>query len=284
MSKLFLTIFMVLFLSGGVFLAAQNASAGVTGTDFGLGPGCSAIEGVDATTLVGSGGTCDKTNGLCDDTTACTSDAACAGIGSGLCNGVCTNDVNVTCTADAECAAGDMFTGEIGKTAVNRLNKNLKPADNSDTDQCSDSLEECINSSLFGFCTEVLVDDCDDVDTAGGPSSPLVTYDPGVVTGPQNNRRQFKVTFEDVSGCAITECSDRVENEFCDKSAGLCDDTTTACTVDSPDCDTIGTGLCNGVCSDDASACTAGSGCFDGAIDFPDDPECTDFSDDDESS
>ena len=127
MSKLFLTIFMVLFLSGGVFLAAQNANAGVTGTDFGLGPGCSAIEGVDATTLVGSGGTCDKTSGLCDDTT-------------------------------------------------------------------------------------------------------------------------------------------------------------TACTVDSPDCDTIGTGLCNGVCSDDASACTAGSGCFDGAIDFPDDPECTDFSDDDESS
>jgi len=210
MSKLLLTIIAVMFLSGGIFLSAGTVNAQM---DFGTGPGCSPIEGVDATTLVGSG-TCN------------------------LGTGFCSNDGTVACASDVDCLGlGDMFTGRIGTTAVNRVNKNNKPADNSDGDQCSDSIEECINDALFGFCTEVFVSDCDDVED-GITVNSKVTYEKLNVEGKKGNKRNFKVTFLDTSECAITECSDQVNND----------------------------------------------GLQDSDIDFPDDPQCMDYSDDDESS
>lgn len=48
MSKVFTTFIVMLFVSGIVLLSAKTASAGLIG----LGPGCSAIEGLDEATLV----------------------------------------------------------------------------------------------------------------------------------------------------------------------------------------------------------------------------------------
>ena len=141
--------------------------------DFGSGPGCSPIEGVDATAL----------------------------------------------------GIGDTFEGRIGTTAVSGFNKNGKPADNSDTDAFTDSVEECINDALVGFCTTIL-----------GNDDAFITVTPGGTQGRNNQQQLFTVVFDDVSNCAVTQCSDRVDN----------------------DADTF--------------------------IDFPADPECTDYDDDDESS
>ena len=141
--------------------------------DFGDGPGCSALGGVDATAL--------------------------------------TN--------------GDTFMGRIGTTGVSGFNKNGKPADNSDADAFTNSLEECINDSLVGFCTTILGDD-----------SAFITVTPGATQGRNNQQQWFTVVFEDVSNCAVTQCSDGADN----------------------DADTF--------------------------IDFPADPECLDYDDNDESS
>jgi hypothetical protein len=141
--------------------------------DFGLGNGCSAIGGVEATDLT----------------------------------------------------AGDTFMGRIGTTGVSGFNKNGKPADNSDTDAFTDSLEECINDSLIGYCT-----------TIGGDDSAVISVTPGDISGKRNNKQVFTVTFVDVSGCGISQCSDQEDN----------------------DTDTF--------------------------TDYPDDPECLDYDDDDESA
>ncbi len=136
--KIFLANTAVLFVTIGIFLVTGTASAQ---TNFGAGPGCSAIGGVVATDLVN----------------------------------------------------GDSFTGRIGTTGVSGLNKNGKPADNSDTDAFTDSLEECINDALIGFCTEILVDDTGVISVALGPTS-----------GRNGNKQDFTVTFVDVSGCLDT--------------------------------------------------------------------------------
>ena len=145
--KIFLANTAVLFVTIGIFLVTGTASAQ---TNFGAGPGCSAIGGVVATDLVN----------------------------------------------------GDSFTGRIGTTGVSGLNKNGKPADNSDTDAFTDSLEECINDALIGFCTEVSVADAGVIDVT-----------PGATTGQNNNQQFFTVVFLDTTGCAVTECSDQVDND-----------------------------------------------------------------------
>ena len=121
----------------------------------------------------------------------------------------------------------DFFDGRIGTTGVSGFNKNGNPADNSDIDDFTDSLEECINDALIGFCTTILGDD-----------SAAITVVAGATEGKNNNKQVFTVTFDDASVCAVTQCSDKVDNE----------------------------------------------GAPDGLIDFPDDPECTDYNDNNESS
>ncbi len=143
-----------------------------TAFNFGSGPGCSPIEGVDATMLTD----------------------------------------------------GDTFTGRIGTTGVSGVNKNGNPADNSDADAFTDSLEECINDALIGHCTTILGDD-----------TGVISVLPLGTQGKNNNKQQFTVTFLDTSGCAITQCSNQLDD----------------------DADTF--------------------------IDFPADPECLDYDDDDES-
>src|SRR3990172_2145718 len=150
--------------------------------DLGSGPGCSAIRGVDATTIM----------------------------------------------------AGNCFTGEIGTTGVSGVNPNGRPATDTDGDGCTDSLEKCINSSLVGFCSDVDVDDCD---SDPGDGDENIIYIPGATEGQKNSQQNFEVIFQ--SGpCAISECSDHMDNEA------------------TPD----------------------------GLIDYPNDPQCDSFSDDDESS
>ncbi len=156
-----------------ILSSALGWSGMVSAFDFGLGPGCSPIEGVDATAL--------------------------------------TN--------------GDMFIGRIGATGVSGFNKNGKAADNSDIDAFTDSVEECINDALFGYCTTLLRDD-----------TAFISVTPGATSGKKNNKQLFTVVFVDVSGCDISECSDQADN----------------------DADTL--------------------------TDFPDDPECLDYDDDDESA
>ena len=150
--------------------------------DLGSGPGCSAIRGVDATTIM----------------------------------------------------AGNCFTGKIGTTGVSGVNPNGRPATDTDGDGCTDSLEKCINSSLVGFCSDVDVDDCDSDPGDGGED---IIYIPGATEGNKNSQQNFEVIFQ--SGpCAISECSDHMDNEAIP----------------------------------------------DGLIDYPNDPQCDSFSDDDESS
>ena len=36
----------------------------------------------------------------------------------------------------------------------------------------------------------------------------------GPVSGPNNNKQDYTVAFLDVSGCAITQCSDQVDNDL----------------------------------------------------------------------
>jgi len=167
--KIFLTNTAVFFVTIGIFLVTGTASA----FNFGVGSGCSPIEGVLATSL--------------------------------------TN--------------GDTFTGRIGTTGVSGFNKNGKPADNSDADLFTDSLEECINDALIGHCTTLLGDD-----------NAVISVVAGATSGRNNNKQEFTVTFDDVSGCAVTQCSDQVDNDV------------------------------------------------DSFTDFPADPQCTDYSDDNESA
>jgi len=124
-------------------------------------------------------------------------------------------------------ANGDTFTGRIGTTGVSGFNKNGKPADNSDADAFTDSVEECINDALIGFCTTIL-----------GNDNACISVAPGGTSGKNGNKQEFTVTFDVAACCMVTQCSDQVDNE----------------------------------------------GAPDGLIDFPDDPQCTDYDDNDESS
>jgi len=173
MKKTLLAVMAVLFVGGGSLLVTGTASA----TNFGTGPGCSPIEGVNATTLTGRG--------------SCVT-LSCAG---GPTPG---ND----CATDADCGAGDTFTGRIGSTAVSGFNSKGKPADDFDDDGNTDSVEECINDALIGFCTGVKVAD------AG-----VISVTPGATLGAKGNKQYFTVEFVDVNGCAVTECSDKVDND-----------------------------------------------------------------------
>jgi hypothetical protein len=186
--------------------------------------------------------TCDTSSGNCvftnDDTNTCSdgnicTDDACM---SGACVSTadCTNDASCNLGEGPGCSAvegvdattlviGNCFTGKIGVPGVTGLNKNGKPADNSDTDAFTDSLEACINDALVGFCTTIL-----------GDEDGVIDLDPGDVVG--NNQQWFTVTI--LGACGTSQCSDHVDNEIIP----------------------------------------------DGLIDFPDDPQCTDYNDNDESS
>ncbi|HEX9666270.1 MAG TPA: hypothetical protein VGA95_06885 [Thermodesulfobacteriota bacterium] len=240
MSKFVSTIVLMLFVGGVVFLTAKTVSAGV------YSPGCSQIEGVDATTLVGGtctvAGTC--TIGLCDDgVTVC--------VTSDDCSDLCSND-NSNCDEDTDC--GSSFCGIIGTPGVTGFNKNGKEVDNMDTDDFTDSLEMCINDALIGYCTTKLGDD-----------NGVIELFNTQLQGPNDNKSGFCISFNDTSGCAITECSDHVDNEPAACVAGMC---------------------VNGGGTDGAGACTVDGDCDpgDGFVDFPNDPQCSDYDDDDESA
>ena len=56
------------------------------------------------------------------------------------------------------------------------FNKNGKPAEDSDTDAFTDSLEGCINDALVGFCTEIIVDDTGVISvTPGSKEGKIIT-------------------------------------------------------------------------------------------------------------
>ena len=97
---------------------------------------------------------------------------------------------------------GDSFTGRIGTTAVSGFNKNGKAADNSDNDAFTDSVEECINDALIGYCTTVF-----------GDEDSVISVVPGTLSGRNDNKQEFTVTFDDTSVCAVTQCSDHVDND-----------------------------------------------------------------------
>ncbi len=96
---------------------------------------------------------------------------------------------------------GDTFTGRIGRTGVDGFNKNGKDADDADADGFTDSIEECINDALVGYCTLVFSADSN------------ITVVPGTISGARGNKREFTVTFDDTSGCDISQCSDHVDND-----------------------------------------------------------------------
>jgi len=133
-----------------ILASALGWSGIASAFDFGVGTGCSAIGGVDATSL----------------------------------------------------SNGDTFIGRIGSTAVSGFNKNGKPADNSDTDAFTNSVEECINDALVGYCTTVLGDDTN-----------FISVTPGATSGKANNKQLFTVVFENIEGCGISQCSDHVDND-----------------------------------------------------------------------
>jgi len=97
---------------------------------------------------------------------------------------------------------GDTFTGRIGTTGVSGFNPKGKAVGDPDGDGFTDSLEECINDSLIGFCT-----------TLGGNDSTVITVQEGAKSGKKLNKQEFTVTFVDTSGCNVTECSDGVDND-----------------------------------------------------------------------
>jgi hypothetical protein len=120
-------------------------------------------------------------------------------------------DVDVTALAN-----GDTFTGRIGTTAVSGFNKQGVPADDTDGDGLTDSMENCINDALYGHCGDIDTDD-----------STAITVTPLNTVGKNNNKQWFTVTLVDVSGCAVTGCSDHLDND----GDGLID------YPDDPDCD-----------------------------------------------
>jgi hypothetical protein len=63
-------------------------------------------------------------------------------------------------------------------------------------------LEECINDALVGYCT-----------TINGDDSATISVTPGETTGRNGEKQLFQVTFLDVSGCGISQCSDREDND-----------------------------------------------------------------------
>jgi len=128
----------------------------------------------------------------------------CAGTGTSLavdwgtgpgCSAI--GDVDVTALTN-----GDTFTGRIGTTGVSGVNKQGAEADDTDGDGLTDSMESCINDALYGHCGDI-----DTVDSAAITVTPLATE------GNNNNKQWFTVTFVDVSGCAVTACSDHVDND-----------------------------------------------------------------------
>jgi len=169
--KIFLANTAVLFVTIGIFLVTGTASAQM---DLGSGPGCSAIGGINVTTL----------------------------------------------------SVNDFFTGRIGTTGVSGVNPKGKPVGDPDGDGFTDSLEECINDSLVGFCTTLVGDDSAVIDVQGG-----------ITSGKKDNKQEFTVIFLNVDDCDVTQCSDQIDNDG------------------------------------------AGDG-----IDFPNDPQCTDYDDDNESA
>ena len=181
---------------------------------------------------------------ICDDTIACTDDS-CDQMAGCMNAPDCSLDPSCDLGSGPGCSAiggvdattimaGNCFTGKIGTTGVSGVNPNGRPATDTDGDGCTDSLEKCINSSLVGFCSDVDVDDCDSDPGDGGED---IIYIPGATEGNKNSQQNFEVIFQ--SGpCAISECSDHMDNEA------------------TPD----------------------------GLIDYPNDPQCDSFSDDDESS
>ena len=140
----------------------------------------------------------------------------------------CSPIENVLAT---DLAAGDSFTGRIGRSGVTGTNPSGRSTNSDpDNDGFTVSLESCINDALIGYCGDIDTDDSACYSLVAGSTS--------------KNRQWFTVTFDDPSACcAVSECSDKVDN------------------------------------SDN-----------DGLIDFdPDgktgsDPECADYSDNDESS
>ena len=130
-------------------LSAFGFTSTALAFDFGVGTGCSPIEGVEALSL--------------------------------------TN--------------GDTFVGRIGSGAVSGFNKNGKPVDNADGDAYTDSMEECINDALHGYCTTVF----------GFDTNLTVTF--VAFEGKKNQKSQFRVTFDDTSGCATSQCSDHADND-----------------------------------------------------------------------
>lgn len=140
----------ILLLSFVIVLLCVGTGTALAQTSLGVGPGCSAIQGVDATTLVN----------------------------------------------------GDTFIGRIGATAVSGFNKNGFPADDTDGDGLTDSIESCINDALYGHCGDI-----DSDDSAAIMVTPLDTE------GKNNNKQWFMVEFVDVSVCGVTECSDHLDND-----------------------------------------------------------------------
>ena len=134
----------------GVFGFTSTAFAGFM--NFGVGPGCSPIEHVDATSLVN----------------------------------------------------GDFFSGRISRNAITKQNPRGKAIADPDGDGLTNSLEECINDALIGFCS-----------TLGGNESANISFtDDGAA--PKGNQQLFTVTFDNVSTCNISECSDHVDNSDAD--------------------------------------------------------------------
>ncbi len=93
-----------------------------------------------------------------------------------------------------------------------------------DADLIHNSFEECINDSLIGYCLDIDRDD-----------SGCVIAIP--LDDPKPNRITYLGAFLDDTCCAVSECSDQVDNE----------------------------------------------GAPDGLVDYPDDPDCASYSDNDES-
>jgi hypothetical protein len=106
-------------------------------------------------------------------------------------------DVDVTALT-----SGDTFTGRIGTTGVSGFNKQGAAADDTDADGLTDSMESCINDALYGHCGDIDTDD-----------SVAITVTPLDTKGNNNNKQWFTVTFFDVSGCAVTACSDHADND-----------------------------------------------------------------------
>ena len=111
----------------------------------------------------------------------------------------------------------DMFIGRINLGQLRTSGGNHKGKGNfgnSDSDALSDSLEECINDALIGYCGTIGGDD--------NTAYSFELWDCGSAGLTQRgNQACFKITFEeeawsgrhDGGKCAISECSDHVDND-----------------------------------------------------------------------